>query len=336
MINPVLVDVTRGDALESRHRGAVAVVDASGAVRFALGDIDAAVYPRSAVKALQALPLIESGAAERFGLTDAEIALACASHSGDDVHVAAAASMLERAGCSPAVLECGAHWPVGAAESRRLAASGRSPGPLHNNCSGKHAGFVCVACALGVDPAGYVGANHPVQREVRAALASMTGETLDADACGIDGCSIPTYRVPLRGLARGFARFGSGEGLDPGRAAAARRIRRAVATHPAMVAGEGRFDTIVMECLRDRVFCKVSAEGVYCAALPGTGLGVAIKIDDGAARAAEVAMGAVIRRFVNMDEDASAALAAVFEPAITNWNGRRTGDLRPGDAWGMP
>ena len=102
------------------------------------------------------------------------------------------------------------------------------------------------------------------------------------------------------------------------------------------LAGEGRFDTIVMECLRDRVFCKVGAEGVYCAALPGTGLGVAIKIDDGAARAAEVAMGAVIRRFVNMDEDASAALAAVFEPAIANWNGRRTGDIRPGDAWGMP
>ncbi len=328
MANPVLVEVMRGGIVESRHRGSVAVVDDAGRTVLAMGDVERPVYPRSAVKALQALALIESGAADRFGLGDDEIALACASHAGSTAHVAAAASMLAKAGQGPQVLECGAHWPNGVEDARALAASGLVPSALHNNCSGKHAGFVCVACARGVDPRGYVRPEHPVQREVRSVLEQMSGQAIDPTTCGTDGCSIPTYAIAPLALARAFARLGTGRGLGAERARAAERIRRAVAGHPLMVSGRGRFDTVVMSRLRERLFCKIGAEGMYCAALPGQGLGVAIKIDDGAARAAEVAMGAIARRFLALSLEDDAALAPVFSPVLHNWNGIRVGELR--------
>jgi len=232
MPNPVVVEVLRGDRVESAHRGAGCVVDADGAIVFFFGDVDRPVYPRSAVKALQALPLIESGAADRLGLGDREIALACASHSGTDEHVALAAGMLAKTGHDDRILECGAHWPLGEAAARALSRSGRTPSALHNNCSGKHAGFVCVACVSGVDPEGYAAWRHPVQREVTAALADMTEARLDDETRAVDGCSIPAYAIPLRALAHGFARFVAGRGLGAERAKAAARIRAAVVAHP--------------------------------------------------------------------------------------------------------
>lgn len=329
MTNPVVAEVFRGERVESAHRGAGAVVDADGRVALAFGDVERPVYPRSAVKALQALPLIESGAVERLGLTDAEIALACASHSGEPTHVAAAAAMLGKAGRDEAALECGVHWPLGEAAARALARSGAEPCALHNNCSGKHAGFICLAGALGVDPKGYVAPDHPVQREVTAALAGMTGARLDEGMRGVDGCSIPAYAIPLRLLARGFARFGTGQGLAPERARAAARIRGAVAARPDMVAGQGRFDTEVMRALGPRVFTKTGAEGVYCAALPQAGFGLAVKIDDGATRAAQVVMASLIMRFANLGDAGRAKLAPFVAPRIRNWNGVETGFLRP-------
>jgi L-asparaginase II len=198
------------------------------------------VFPRSAVKALQALPLIETGAADRYGLTDAEIALSCASHSGEPAHVALAAAMLAKAGRDVSALACGAHWPLGAAAARALAGDGDEPSALHNNCSGKHAGFVCLSCAADVAPEGYETPTHFVQREVKAAIEQVVGESLDAERRGTDGCSIPTYAMSLRGLGRGFARFGTGRGFGPKRSAAAARLRAAVAAYPLMVAGTGR------------------------------------------------------------------------------------------------
>ena len=178
MANPVVVEATRGALVESAHRGAGAVVDADGRVVMAFGDADRPVYPRSAVKALQALPLVASGAADRLGLSDKEIALSCASHSGSEDHVATARAMLAKAGYDERALECGAHWPLGEDEARALARSGRTPTALHNNCSGKHAGFVCLSCAMGVDPKGYVAPDHAVQREVKASIEAMTGASL--------------------------------------------------------------------------------------------------------------------------------------------------------------
>jgi len=329
MTNPVVVEVLRGDRVESAHRGAGAVVDADGGIAFAFGDVDRPIYPRSAVKGLQALPLVESGAADLLGLSRKEIALACASHAGEDAHVELAAAMLKKAGRDQSVLECGAHWPLGEAAARALARSGRDPGPLHNNCSGKHAGFVCLACACGIEPSGYVGWDHPVQRLVTGALADVTGARLDETTRAVDGCSIPAYAIPLRALALGFARFADGQGLPPQRARAAARIRAAVAAHPSAVAGPGRFDTEAMTILGARAFTKTGAEGAYCAALPERGLGIAVKADDGGGRAAQAMVAALIRRFGGFDEALTARFSRFLAPRLVNWRGVEVGALRP-------
>jgi L-asparaginase II len=336
--NPVLVQLTRGGHLESVHRGAVAVLDADGAVVAALGDIARPIFARSAVKALQALPLVASGAADALGLGDDELALACASHGGEPGHVRTAVSMLAKAGADPTFLECGTHWPSHVPSAQALAARGEEPGALHNNCSGKHAGFVCVACLMAGArelrgyARGYVDAAHPVMREISAALGAVTGCDLDAAPRAIDGCSIPTFGIPLRALAHGFARFGSGVGLSPAHAQAARRLRAAVAAEPFMVGGSGRFDTRMAERFGERVFCKVGAEAVYCAALPERGLGVAIKVDDGStARAAEVAMAAVIESFVDLDDGEREFVRGLSDVALRNWNGIEVGRLSADD-----
>lgn len=332
MRNPVLVEVVRGALVESRHGGAIAVVDADGATVLALGDAAAPVYPRSAVKPLQALPLVESGAADRYGFGNTELALACASHGGEPPHAALAATMLARAGLDAAALECGAHWPSYEPASHALARAGGTPSALHNNCSGKHAGFVCTACAMGLDHHGYVAAEHVVQREVKAALEGLTGVGLSQDACGIDGCAIPTYAVPLVALAEAFARFGTGRGLEPKRASAAARIRAACAAEPYYVAGTGRFCTEIMQHFGARVLIKTGAEGVYCGALPNQGLGIAIKCDDGARRACEVVMAALIARFLPLDDVERAMLEHYVRPALHNWNLAPVGMLRPAKA----
>ncbi len=332
MDNPVLVEVTRGDTVESLHRGALIVVDADGTVVLAAGDIDRPVFPRSAVKALQALPLVEGGFADRFGLTDAEIALCCSSHSGEEHHTAASASMLAKAGRDTACLECGSHWPSYDKAARALAVSGAVPTALHNNCSGKHAGFICLSCGLDEDPRGYVQASHRVQREIRGALVDMTGAAHTHELAGTDGCSIPSYAIPLRALALGFARFGAGGGkgavMGQSRIKAAARIRAAVAANPAMVAGTGRFDTVVMEALGERAFTKTGAEAVFCGALPELGLGIALKIDDGGTRASEAVMAGLLDRFLKPDARASDVLAAIATRKLRNWNGIDVGQVR--------
>ncbi len=333
--NPVLAEVQRGGIVESFHRGAWAVVDGSGTLHSHAGDIDRPIFPRSAVKVLQALPLVESGAAERWGLTDDQLALACASHGGEAPHVATAAAMLAQAGVDAAALECGTHWPYHEGTQRTMAAAGQAPSALHNNCSGKHSGFVCLGCVMAKDGdaraflRGYVGREHPVMREVGAALEAATGWRLADTPVGTDGCSIPTFAIPLRHLAHAFARVAGGGGLSEGRARAARRLRAAVAKAPFMVAGSGRFDSRVMERLGERVFCKVGAEGVYCAAFPEAGLGVALKMDDGnTARAAEVVMAALIERHVRLDDAERAFVHGLADAPITNWNGLEVGRLR--------
>ena len=328
MPHPVVVEVTRGGRVESRHAGRLCVRDADGGTVLALGDVAAPVFPRSAVKALQALPLLESGAAERLALEPQEIALACASHAGEPEHVATALAMLRKAGREAGALECGAHWPSRDSAARALASGGGVPSALHNNCSGKHAGFVCLACGTGHDPDGYIGVGHFVQREARAAIEGMCGVALADGSFGIDGCSIPTWPVPLEALALAFARFGTGRGLKVNRAAAARKIRDSVAAHPFMVAGTGRFDTEVMTVLGVRAFTKGGAEGVFCASLPELGLGIAVKIEDGGARASEALMMAAIARFLPLSDCEREGLEEWIEPRLVNWNGIEVGRLR--------
>ncbi|MGD0024428.1 MAG: asparaginase [Xanthobacteraceae bacterium] len=331
MSNPVLVEVIRGPLLESRHRGAVAVADVDGSIVLSIGDVATPVFPRSAVKALQALPLVESGAADRYGFGDEELALACASHGGEEAHVNGVERMLAKAGLDASALSCGTHWPTYQPAAFALARTG-APSALHNNCSGKHAGFLCLACAMGIDHAAYWRPEHAVQRQVRAVLEDLTGVVLSSDRCAVDGCSVPTWAVPLANLAHAFAKFGTGHGLQRERADAAARLRAACAQKPWHVAGTGRFCTEIMQLLGARVFAKPGAEGVFCGALPGQGLGIAIKCDDGAGRAAEAIMAALIARFLPLEDAERAALARFVQPTLRNWNGIEVGTLRVTDA----
>ena len=341
MTQPVLVELWRGEIVESFHRGAFAVVDADGGVLRAGGDIDRPVYARSAVKGLQALPLVASGAAERFGLTDQELALACASHGGQPEHVATATSMLAKAGLDADMLECGVHWPSNEQAARTLAARGEAPCALHNNCSGKHSGFACLGALMAGDAErargllrGYVEHEHPVMREISASLESATGVRVAHAPRATDGCSIPTFGFPLRALAHAFARFGTGAGLTPERARAAARLREAVAAAPWMVAGTGRLDTRLMTHFGTRVFCKVGAEGVYCAALPELELGIALKMDDGnTARAAEVAIVALVASLLPLADADRAFVEPLCDVELRNWNGRAVGRLAAAPAF---
>ncbi len=324
MENPILVEVTRGALVESRHRGAACVMDASGAVVLSIGDTATPVYPRSAVKAIQALVLVESGAADRCRFGDEELALACASHAGEGGHVAGVERMLAHAGLDVNALQCGTHWPTHRPSADALVRAGLSPTPLHHNCSGKHAGFLCAACQMGLDPRTYTAPEHGVQREVRGALEALSGSKIDDQHIGIDGCSVPTFAVPLTGLARAFAMFASEQGLPPARAAACRRLRAACAAKPWFVAGTGLFATEIMGHFGARVFVKGGAEGVYCAALPEQGLGIAVKCDDGAGRAAEVIMAAILTRLIGDDP----LLARYAHPQVRNWRGTLVGEMR--------
>jgi L-asparaginase II len=235
--------------------------------------------------------------------------------------------MLAKIGLDASVLRCGVHWPISQSAAYALARTGTASA-LHNNCSGKHAGFLCLACAMGADTADYFRPEHPVQRQVRAVLEDFTGVALGQDVCAIDGCSVPTWAIPLQNLARAFAKFGTGQGLAPERARAAARLRAACTRKPWHVAGTGRFCTEIIQLFGARVFVKTGAEGVYCGALPELGLGIAIKCDDGAGRAAQAVMAATIARFLPLGDAERAALMRFERPTLRNWNGFEVGSLR--------
>ena len=334
MSNPVLVEVLRGAVVESVHRGAVSVFDADGKPVWELGDTARPVFPRSAVKAIQALPLVESGAADAYGFGDRELALACASHSGEPAHVELAQAMLAKAGLDRNALECGIHWPFNHDATVTLARAGGSPNALHNNCSGKHSGFLCTCVHSGIAHQGYVKAGHPLQEMVRDAMQAVTGAAHDADDRAIDGCSIPTYAVPLKNFALGFARMATGRGFSPERARAAKRLLSACMAEPFLVAGTGNADVALMQAAPGRIFVKTGAEGVYCAALPELGLGIALKCDDGAGRAAEIMVAAVLAELLRADETVAAKLAELAGPAIESRIGAKVGSLRPTAALG--
>jgi L-asparaginase II len=326
--NPVLVEILRGGIVESRHRGAVSVYDGDGTEFLSIGDVALPVFPRSACKLIQALPFVESGAADAYGFGNKELSLACASHSGEPEHAALAEAMLMRAGQSVEALECGTHWPFDAPVAIKLAQSGGTPNACHNNCSGKHAGFICTAMHVGDDPTGYVTAAHPAQKRVRDAMAEVTGAAHAAEACGTDGCSIPTYAIPLYAQAYGFAKMATGQGLSPKRAKAAKRLMDACMAEPFYMAGTKRFCTEIIEASPGRVFAKIGAEGVYCAAIPELGFGIALKIDDGAFRGAELMVAAVIAHLARDIPEIAEPVGALARKVDSNWNKIRVGEQR--------
>lgn len=328
MHNPVTVEVTRGNLVESRHRGMAVVVDGDGKTLFAAGDVESGVFPRSACKAMQALFLVESGAADAYGFGNRELALSCASHSGEDAHVELAASMLARAGKDVETLECGAHWSLDQKALIQQARAMDKPTALHNNCSGKHSGFICACCHNGIETKGYVNYEHPLQREIRSTMESLTGAAIAQDNCGVDGCSIPTYAVPLKALAHGFAKMATGQGLEPVRAKASRRLIDACMAEPFYVAGTGRTCTKLMEIAPGKIFAKTGAEGVFVGVLPERGISIAVKCEDGTTRAAEAMIAALLARYFEKDSAEQAALLSMANRSMKNWNGIHVGDIR--------
>jgi L-asparaginase II len=328
----LLVEVTRGDTVESRHGGAVAVADADGRILFQAGDAETPVFPRSAIKPLQALPLIESGAADAFGVDEIELALACASHSGELAHVTPVGSWLGRMGLDATALGCGTHWPSNEEAARALARTGAQPSALHNNCSGKHTGMLCACLHRGDDLATYLEFEHPAQR----GWIDLLGEFADLDPSklsrAVDGCSIPTLALPTTSLARAFARFAAPRAFDARRQASVARVQRAMAAAPFFVAGSDRFCTLAMEATDGALLVKTGAEGVFIGAVPKEGLGFAVKISDGATRASQIALVALGRRALGDDHKISRALEPLATAKIETRKGAQVGIVRAAGA----
>ena len=324
--NPTaIVEVTRGNYVESTHEVDIIIADSSGKIASSYGDTDVHVFPRSANKSLQALPLVESGAADAFGFEDKHLALACSSHNAQPIHVTAATEMLHKAGLDGSCLECGAQLPKHPDDQAQLVRDGVEVQAIHNNCSGKHSGFLAFAKHTGLEIKGYIGFDHPVQKEIASVLEDVTGSKHGADNYGIDGCSIPTFKIPLQNLAIAYAKFGVGEDASKLRSKAMIRLRDACFKHPEMVAGDKRVCTKLMQILGNRAFVKVGAEGVYTMSLPELGLGVAMKSRDGSFRAVEVAVSQLACNLLKLDEEACATMKQLTNPVLKNWNGIEVG-----------
>ncbi len=324
--NPPLVRLWRGDRVECVHRGAWVLADSSGQIVASAGDHAHPIYARSSVKSLQALPLIESGAAGRFGLSDQEIALAVASHSAEACHTGAAEALLARLDLSVDDLQCGAHPPTDPEARALLAQAGREPTALHNNCSGKHTGFLALALHLGVAPADYLDPQCESQRRVRAAVLEMSGVGEEELGVAVDGCNAPTWRLPLHGLATAFARVANPEGLAADRRAACERITSSVADHPVLIAGtRRRICTDIARLAGGRLFPKGGAEGVYAVGLRGGDLGLALKIDDGSTRGVNALIRDLMHRFNFATEEELAPLESWTGTPLQNWAGVEVG-----------
>jgi L-asparaginase II len=311
--------------LEGRHRGHAVICDVAGNVQAAWGDPEAVIFPRSACKILQALPLVESGAAA--DLSSEHLALACASHQGAAMHVERVARWLSDLGLADGDLRCGPQKPEDALERERLRDAGLRPCQMHNNCSGKHAGFLTLNRHLR-GGSEYVDPDHPVQKAVRATFEEMTGA--DSPGWGIDGCSAPNFATTVRGLAWAMARLADPRGLGLVRGDAARRLVAAMVAHPLLVAGEGEAVSELMAATGGRVAIKGGAEGVYVAILPERGLGVALKIEDGAERASECAITAILARLGAVSANEAAA-ARRLNPPILNRRRILAGHIKPAD-----
>jgi len=321
---PLRIEATRGDLIESVHPVSAAVVDRFGDLVAHTGNAELVTFWRSAAKPFQAMPMVADGAADRFGLGPEEVALTCASHSSEPHHVALAFRLLEKIGCSEADLACGPHPPLSPAVAEQVMREGTKLTAAWSNCSGKHAGMLALARHRGWPTAGYERAGHPVQQRLLAEISRWTGVPEAAIVCAVDGCATVCYAVPLRAMALAYARFGATREDAPTRAWAA------MTTHPQLVAGHGRLCTELMAAAVGGIVAKVGAEGIYSAAVREPGVGVAIKVEDGDGRSAQVALLEVLRQLDRqyawgLPLDGLARFAA---PPILNTRGQKTGILR--------
>nr|WP_103334290.1 asparaginase [Pseudotabrizicola formosa] len=318
-----MVELWRGGQLESCHAGHAVIWGEDGLLE-SWGDPATIIFPRSSCKMIQALPLVESGAADAAGLTDRHLALSCASHQGAALHVGMTGDWLKGLGLAEADLRCGSHEPYDREERNRLIQADEAPCQLHNNCSGKHCGFLTATQHMKAGPE-YVEIDHPLQRAIRAATEEVTGEAVAGH--GIDGCSAPNFAMSLAGLARAMQAFAVARDTGDGRQRAMARLRQAMAAHPEMVAGEGRACTELMRAMDGRVAIKTGAEAVFVAMIPEQNIGIALKIADGATRASEAAVVALLVRLGVLEADHPMAQRRL--PGVQkNWRGLTTGEVR--------
>lgn len=324
-----MVELWRGDLLESAHAGHAVVCDPQGQILRAWGNPETVIYPRSSCKMIQALPLIESGAADAVGLSEEQLALACASHDGAPIHVRMVTEWLAQLGLGESDLRCGPQEPSDHTERDRLIRTGEAPCQIHNNCSGKHSGFLTLTQHLKAGPE-YIEIDHPVQRAIKAATEEVTGET--SPGYGIDGCSAPNFATTVHGLARAMGRFAAATEHGDTRSRAMYRLSHAMAHHPELVEGDGSACTELMRAMGGRVAIKYGAEAVYTAILPEQRIGIALKIVDGGKRAAEAAIAQILVSLGVLDTD---------HPATSKWRnaiqrsrrGFVTGSLRIADSF---
>ena len=325
-----LVQVMRGSRLEAVYRGALAVVDAQGRLVASLGDPGLTTWLRSSAKPFQLTPLVASGAADRLGFSDRELAVMAASHNGQDFHVQAVLGILERIGLDASALQCGAHAPLYPPAARALENAGQSPCSLHNNCSGKHSGMLAQCVDRRLPIADYLSPQHPVQITIQQTLAELVDVSPDSIDIAIDGCSVPTFALPLHRTALAFARLADPDRLSEPRRSALRRIASAMMAYPEMVAGTRRLDTDVMQAGHGRIVVKGGAEGYYGIGLLGSpGLGVALKIEDGnEERGRNAVVVEVLRQLGALDDQALAALGRYAVRPTKNHRGLVVGEMR--------
>lgn len=326
----ILAETTRGGVVESVHHGAIAVVDGDGQLVAGVGEVERRVFFRSSAKPFQAIPLIESGAADAFGLTPAELALCCASHHGEPHHQAEVAAMLAKMGLDETALRCGAPLPINEVEAARVSAGLVAPSPLHCDCSGKHAGMLATCRHLGYPIASYLDPDHPLQQTLLAIMAGVLGVDEREIDRGIDGCSLPTFGAPLVTFARAYAALAAPARSAGGRghAAALDRLRTAMAAHPRNVSGEGALVADLMALSGGQVVAKSGAEGLLCLAIPATGYGIAIRVLDGSFRAHPAIVSAVLEQLDLVEPAVVAALRARHPTTLTNHNGIAVGAIR--------
>lgn len=324
---PLIVEVLRGPVVESIHQVMVVVVNEVGSVNTWWGNPQFLTVPRSAIKMLQALPLLESGAAEKYGLDDKLIALACSSHMGQKEHTAALKEWMEKVHSPESAFVCAPHLPFDEQSAHEMIRRGLKPTAVCNNCAGKHLGIISTCLHLGESPAGYDKYEHGAQKRLRKVLTEVMKVDHAKAAYGIDGCGIPSYAVPLQSIAVGMSAL-----INPketsARKLAAERILHAVKTQPFYVSGSDTFTTAVIEKTQGRSIVKVGAEGVYAGVLPEKKLAFAVKCADGAKRAAEVATAAVLLQLGGMTEAEFKSLSKYTMPSITNWKGDVVGQVR--------
>jgi L-asparaginase II len=322
-----VVEVTRGGRVESRHRVSAAAIDAQGQLVAWLGDPDLLTFYRSAAKPLQALPVVADGVADAYELSDKELAVCCASHSGEPGHVETVGSILSKIGCREDDLECGIHWPFHAPTADALRAEGKSPTRLQNNCSGKHAGMLAWSRLNRVETVGYVHVNHPVQVRICREIGEWSGSTCEAIPVGVDGCGVPAFAQPLNVMAGVYAKLTAAAKRDP--ASPAGRVTRAMTNEPWFVAGTNRLTTRFMEATGGRLLAKYGAEAVYCLADRESGLGIAVKVEDGHKRAVGVAVIEFLAQLDLITTDELAALADRHVASVANARDEIVGEIRP-------